>query len=71
VTTGILTIILWPSKPLLVVWQQENSDVLGGCGKETAMIRSELGRRMKAAFSLGSAVGAPPKLADAKAAVVS
>ena len=32
--------------------EQENSDVLGGCGKERGMIRSELLRRLRAGIGL-------------------
>ena len=48
---------------------QENSDVLGGCGKERAMIRSELLRRLRQdnalARMLRPLTHAPPQTAAA------
>eukprot|EP00208_Stichococcus_sp_RCC1054_P008703 CAMPEP_0206151982 /NCGR_PEP_ID=MMETSP1473-20131121/39090_1 /ASSEMBLY_ACC=CAM_ASM_001109 /TAXON_ID=1461547 /ORGANISM="Stichococcus sp, Strain RCC1054" /LENGTH=596 /DNA_ID=CAMNT_0053549535 /DNA_START=1925 /DNA_END=3715 /DNA_ORIENTATION=+ len=41
--------------PWLIRRAQENSDVLGGVGHETALIRGELWRRAKAPFSQSSA----------------
>eukprot|EP00884_Botryococcus_braunii_P003785 jgi/Botrbrau1/13407/Bobra.0082s0014.1 len=40
---------------------QENSDVLGGCGKETSMIRSEILRRLRVAASLDGLLQSPLK----------
>ena len=37
--------------------KQENSDVLGGCGKERAMIRAELLRRLRARAGLSPRAG--------------
>lgn len=48
---------------------QENSDVLGGCGKERAMIRSELLRRLRQDNALARMLRpythAPPQTAAA------
>lgn len=40
--------------PYLIRRAQENSDVLGGVGKDVALMTRELGRRAKAAMGMGS-----------------
>lgn len=47
---------------------QENSDVLGGCGKERNMIRTELLRRLRQDNALARALSRPRDSSHAAAA---